>query len=83
MRPLGSEILLADRFDSVFRRNLVEPDAPTNQDKRRQRKLKFKMHQKMGTKSKEIHADTAALKRKNDDREKGLKNVVNSDVIMI
>lgn len=43
MKPLGNESLLGDRFDSVFRRNLVEPDAPTQSAKKRQRKLKFKM----------------------------------------
>ena len=83
LRPLGGDQLLLDRFDSVFRRNLVEPDAPTQQDKKRQRKQKYKMHNKLGTKSQEIFEATQSLKKKNDEKEKGLKNLVNSDVIMI
>ena len=83
LRPLGGDDLLHDRFDSVFRRNLVEPDAPTNQEKRRQRKQKYKMYNKLGTKAEELHEQTQNLKRRNDEKEKGLKNLVNSDIIMI
>ena len=41
------------------------------------------MHNKLGTKSQEIFEATQSLKKKNDEKEKGLKNLVNSDVIMI
>ena len=49
MKPLGNDFLLEDRFDSIFRRNLVEPDAPNVADKKRQRKMKYKMYNKLGT----------------------------------
>lgn len=42
IKPLGQHELLRDRFDSVFRRNFVEPDAPTQFEKKRQRKAHFK-----------------------------------------
>ena len=42
IKPLGQSELLRDRFDSVFRRNFVEPDAPTQFEKKRQRKAHFK-----------------------------------------
>ena len=29
LKPLGSDQLLQDRYDSIFRRNLIECDAPT------------------------------------------------------
>jgi len=35
LKPLGNDSLLGDRFDSIFRRNLVEPDAPTPGEKKR------------------------------------------------
>ena len=41
------------------------------------------MFNKLGTKAQELHEETQNLKRKNDEKEKGLKNLVNSDVIMI
>jgi nucleolar protein 53 len=54
MKPIGNDLLLQDRFDSIFRRNLVEPDAPTQGQKKRQRKAAFKMHNRLGTKAEEI-----------------------------
>ena len=66
MRPLGNDDLLQDRFDSIFRRNLVEPDAPTQNEKRRQKKQKYKMISKLGSKAADIHRETAALRRAND-----------------
>lgn len=42
MKPLGNSNLLEDRFDSIFRRSLVEPDAPTQNEKRRQKKQRYK-----------------------------------------
>lgn len=84
IKPLGNEILLGDRFDSIFRRNLVEPDAPANNEKKRQRKLKYKMVTALGTKAAEMHKETAEMKRKNDERAKGDKDFKNnSDIIII
>ena len=83
LKPLGSGLLLQDRFDSVFRRNLVEPDAPTQNEKRRQRKQRYKTTQQVGSVTRELHNETQELKKRNDQREKGKKDFVNDDVIMI
>ena len=83
LKPLGGDLLLQDRFDSIFRRNLVEPDAPAQNEKKRQRKLKYKMYSAIGTTVADLHASTQELKRKNDEKEKGLKHLLNSDVIQI
>ena len=34
LKAQGQDDLLRDRYDSVFRRNLVELDAPTNAEKK-------------------------------------------------
>ena len=83
LKPLGSDLLLVDRFDSIFRRNLIEPDAPTQNEKKRQRKLRYKMHNAIGTTVADLHEKNQELKRKNDEKEKGLKHLLNSDVIQI
>lgn len=44
MKPLGGASLIEDRFDSVFRRNLLAPEAKEGDHKRRSRKAKFKFH---------------------------------------
>ena len=76
--------MLGDRFDSIFRRNLVEPDAPTPGEKKRQRKQKYKMVNRLGTKAEQLYKETMALKAKNDEIERGAKQFKdNSDVIMI
>ena len=68
--------MLEDRFDSIFRRNLVEPDAPAQNEKRRQKKQRYKMVNRLGTKAEELQKETMALKKRNDEREKGLKHLV-------
>ena len=40
--------LLVDRWDSVFRRNLIELDAPIGGDRKRSGKAKFKWHNSRG-----------------------------------
>lgn len=55
LKPLGNENLLGDRFDSIYRRNLVEPDAPTPAEKKRQRKQKYKMVNRLGTKAEQLY----------------------------
>jgi hypothetical protein len=49
MKPVGTDFLIEDRFDSIFRRNLVEPDAPTTADKLRQKKQKYKWRISVGS----------------------------------
>ena len=83
MRPLGNDLMLEDRFDSIYRRNLVEPDAPTQGQNRRQKKLKFKMVSKIGSVAEDLYKETQEKKLRNDRREKGQKEFVNQDVIML
>ena len=56
--------MMRERFDSVFRRNLVELDAPTEADKKRTRKAVFKWRNRWGA----GHGPSVAekLKKKND-----------------
>ena len=49
LKAQGQDDLLRDRFDSVFRRNLVELDAPTTAEKKRQRKRAYKFKDRQGT----------------------------------
>jgi hypothetical protein len=77
---------MRERFDSVFRRNLIELDAPTNAEKKTSRKREFKWRQRNtkamgGTLAEKISKKNTKLKRKNDDRESNafLKN----DLILI
>lgn len=83
MKPIGNDMLLQDRFDSIFRRGLVEPDAPTQGEKKRQRKVQWKQHNRLGTKAEELRDETAVLKKKNDMKEKGIRHQIKDDVIMI
>ena len=48
LKAQGTDDLLRDRFDSVFRRNLIEMDAPTEAEKKRQRKMKYKFKERQG-----------------------------------
>jgi hypothetical protein len=52
---MGPADLLVDRYDSVFRRNLIEPEAPFDGDKKRNRKAKYKWHGRGGEFSKKLH----------------------------
>jgi len=85
MKPLGNSNLLDDRFDSIFRRNLLEPNAHDNLDKKRIRKIKYKFHTRgTGTKTKDMALENEAAKKRNDIREKGTKDIARQeDVIVI
>ena len=83
IKPVGNDTLLQERFDGIFRRNMVELDAPTMQEKKRQRKVQYKMYQKVGTKARELHEANQELKRQNDMKEKSFKKQKNDDMIMI
>lgn len=86
LKAQGTDDLLRDRFDSVFRRNLIELDAPTQADKKRQRKLKFKYRERQGA----AYGGTLAekLARKNDKvkrkiKDKESQSFLKDDLIMI
>lgn len=85
MKPLGNGNLLDDRFDSIFRRNLLEPNAHDNLDKKRIRKIKYKFSTRgVGTKTIDMHHANAEAKKRNDIREKGTKDIAaQEDVIVI
>ena len=40
--------LMVERFDSIFRRNMIEPDVPIGGDRRRGGKAKYKWHNSKG-----------------------------------
>lgn len=68
LKPLGNDHLLQDRFDSIFRRNLIEPDAPTMAEKKRVRKQKYKIVNKVEAreKMKDNSVKILDMKKKND-----------------
>ena len=86
LRGEGQADLLRDRFDSVFRRNMVEMDAPTVAEKKRQRKMRYKFKDRHGGAYGSL---TAKLDKKNkkmkaslEERE-GKLGVLNNDLILI
>mmetsp|Transcript_35783 Transcript_35783/g.54836 ORF Transcript_35783/g.54836 Transcript_35783/m.54836 type:complete len:128 (-) Transcript_35783:4-387(-) len=88
MKPLGNDQLMQDRFDSIFRQNKVEPDAPTNAEKRKYKKREFKLVNKLGIKSKELHSEIVELQKKNKETKlrmskKAQSSMANQDVIII
>ena len=86
LKAQGQDDLLRDRFDSVFRRNLVEMDAPTNDEKKRQRKMKYKFKDRhggvYGSLTAKLDKKNKKLKAKNDAREKK-QGFLNDDLILI
>jgi len=77
---------MRERFDSVFRRNLVELDAPTNDEKKRSQKRMYKWRSRNtkamgGTLAEKIKKKNDKLKRKND--EKSSNSFLKDDLIMI
>ena len=86
LRGEGQADLLRDRFDSVFRRNMVEMDAPTVAEKKRQKKMRYKFKDRHGG----VYGSlTAKLDKKNkkmkaslEERE-GKMGVLNNDLILI
>ena len=77
---------MRERFDSVFRRNLVELDAPTNDEKRKSRKREFKWRNRAGkghgpTVAEKLKKKNDKVKRANDD--KASNSFLKNDLIMI
>lgn len=44
LRARGPADLLVDRYDSIFRRRMLESKEPLNSDRKRNKKGKFKWH---------------------------------------
>ena len=78
--------MLRDRFDSVFRRNMVEMDAPTVAEKKRQRKMKYKFKDRhggvYGSLTAKLDKKNKKLKANLDERE-GKAGVLSNDLILI
>lgn len=87
VKPLGQSDLLRDRFDSVFRRNFVEMDAPTKMDKKRQQKATFKWRQRQGAAMGGTEAEKRLrkLKKRQDKSEhaSGKRDFLKDDLILI
>jgi hypothetical protein len=84
LKAQGTDYLLKDRFDSVFRRNLIEMNAPNEAEKKRQRKLKYQYRERQGA----AYGGTLASKlaRKNDKQKRRInesKSFLKDDLIMI
>lgn len=78
--------MLRERFDGVFRRNLVELDAPTRADKKREQKRLYKFKERQGaafggTAAQKLARKTEKVKRRNDDKESNA--FLKHDLIMI
>lgn len=86
VRGIGKDDLLREHFDSVFRRNLVEPDAPREADKKRYRKAQYKFKDRnstaYGTLSKKLDKKNKKLKDKNDKLE-NKKGFLKDDLIYL
>ena len=83
MQPITNDVLLEDRYDSVFRANKVEPNEDVYDHRKNKHKKDYKFYNKVGTKAKELFTDNMAKKRKNDEAQMGIKGQLDSDVIII
>ena len=84
LKSQGPADLLLDRYDSIFRRRLLEPDEPLNSNRKRDRKMKFKWHNSQGGKEAE-KLDKKNKQRKQNNLQKGMSNdqMLQSDLILI
>ena len=91
LKAHGQDDLLRDRFDSVFRRNLVEID-PKDTERKRVLKAqhKFRMRQGAmfgGTLTARLDRKNKKMKAKLDEKERKLESgtglMLNDDIIMI
>jgi len=44
LKNQGPVDLLVDRYDSIFRRGIIEPSEPLQSDKKKQKRVKYKWH---------------------------------------
>lgn len=76
--------LIVERYDSVFRRNLIEPDMPLGGDKKRARKGKYKWHNSRGgTGAEEMAKQNAEKKSKNEQKKASGQSMLKNDLILI
>lgn len=48
LQASGTNDMMRERFDDIFRRNMIEMDAPTQAEKKRQRKQEYKFINRSG-----------------------------------
>jgi hypothetical protein len=84
-KPKGTPAdLLIERYDSIFRRNLVEPEMPLGGDKKRSRKGKYKWHNsKGGTGAAALAQANSERKQKNTAKAAIGPSLLKSDLILI
>ena len=76
--------LLVDRYDSIFRRNLIEPDMPIGGDKKRNRKSKFKWHNSRGgTGAQQLHEKNEEAKKRAEIKAAQGPSLLKNDLILI
>lgn len=76
--------LLVDRFDSVFRRNMIEPEMPLGGDKRRTRKGKYKWHNSRGgTGAAILNEKNQETKKRGDVKAAQGPSLLKNDLILI
>ncbi len=83
MKPLGSTSLLEDRFDSVYRRNLLAPEAKDGDHRRRSRKTKFKFHNSKAEHAGEMQRKLLKKNKNIDDYREGTSGMLKNDLILI
>ena len=76
--------LLVDRYDSVFRRNLVEPEAPIGGDRKRNRKAKYKWHNsKGGSMAEKLDQQNKKHKEEMEARHNVGPSMLKNDIILL
>ena len=87
VKAMGQSDLLRERFDSVFRRNMVELDAPTTFEKKRQKKAQFKWRKRQGEAMGGTVAKKLSKKLKKQqadlDTRQGKQSFLKDDIILI
>ena len=76
--------LLVERYDSVFRRNLIEPEMPLGGDKKRNRKAKYKWHNsKGGTGAEKLDKQNQKKKQELEQKANIGPSMLKNDIILI
>ena len=86
LRSTGKNSMIREKFDDFFRRNLVEMDAPTEGEKKRQRKQRYKLKARRGgiyaTEAQKLNKKNLKLKQANDEAE-NKQMMLQNDMIFI
>jgi len=76
--------LLVDRYDSIFRRNMLEPEVPIGGDRRRSGKAKYKWHNsKGGSGAEKLNAKNQKAKQAIEKSLNTGPSLLKNDIILI